>query len=305
MSARRALAAAALPALLATAVSGCAPAVGATARPGVQVVASTDVYGDLAAQVAGPRLGHGVTVTSIITSPSQDPHEFEPDAHTQLRLAQADVVIENGGGYDDFVDRMLAAAGSRNTVVVNAVKISGVRPHGGDLNEHVFYDLPAVAKIVHRIAAVLAQRDRSHAAGYLERATLLTKRIAALENRARALRHRFAGAQVLITEPLPVYLLDACGLVNRTPAQVSDAIEAATEMPVRSLWNMLNLLQRRHIEALVYNAQTEGPQTVALIDAAHRDGVPPVGMTETLPTGDTYVEWMQHNLAALSKALQR
>ena len=76
----------------------------------LSVVASTDVWGDLAAKVGGDR----VNVTSIIDDPSKDPHEYEANAQIQLTLSKAQVVIENGGGYDDFVDTMLAAAKNPN-----------------------------------------------------------------------------------------------------------------------------------------------------------------------------------------------
>src|SRR5487761_1925624 len=88
---------------------------------GIQVVASTDVYGSLATTIGGAQ----AAVTSIINDPAKDPHEYQADARTQLAISRAQVVIENGGGYDDFVDTMLSASGNKGVTVINAVKVSG------------------------------------------------------------------------------------------------------------------------------------------------------------------------------------
>lgn len=120
----------------------------------VTVAASTNVYGDIVKKVGGDR----VEVTSFISDPDQDPHSYEADTRNQLALSKAALVVENGGGYDDFMDRMLKSAGNSSAEVLNAVKISGrTAPPGGELNEHVWYDLPAVAKIADRIAEALGK----------------------------------------------------------------------------------------------------------------------------------------------------
>ena len=87
-------------------------------------------------------------MTSIIDDPDQDPHEYEADARTQLALSKADLVVRNGGGYDDFIDTMLAAAGNDDVVVIDAVELSGFDADAADFNEHVWYDYPTVGKVV-------------------------------------------------------------------------------------------------------------------------------------------------------------
>lgn len=131
----------------------------AVASSKVAVVASTNVYGDITEQIGGDK----VSVTSIISDPDQDPHSYEANTQNQLALSKAKVVIENGGGYDDFVDRMLKSSNSA-AEVVNAVKVSGkTAPKGGELNEHVWYDFPTVAKVTDSIAAALGKEiGRAH-----------------------------------------------------------------------------------------------------------------------------------------------
>ena len=127
----------------------------------LSVVASTNVYGDIVKQIAGDK----VEVTSIISDPAQDPHSYEANATTQLALSKADLVIENGGGYDDFVDTMLKTASNGSVRVINAVELSGKQaPAGGELNEHVWYDFPSVAKVATAITGALSASAPADAA---------------------------------------------------------------------------------------------------------------------------------------------
>src|SRR3990170_6823756 len=107
------------------------------AASAIPVVASTNVYGDIVEQIGGGK----VKVTSVISDPDQDPHSYEANTQNQLALSKAKVVVENGGGYDDFIDRMLKSSDNSSAEVINAVKVSGkTAPAGGELNEHVWYD---------------------------------------------------------------------------------------------------------------------------------------------------------------------
>src|SRR6478609_10761823 len=156
---KRPLLAIALTAAAALALTGCSAASsGSSTDDGkVRIVASTNVYGDIASTIAGD----AVEVTSIMDDPAQDPHSFEASAQNQLAISKADIVIENGGGYDDFVDTMLKAAPNDERVVLNAVDISGKKTDGGGLNEHVWYDFPTVQKVADRLVTALATADPS------------------------------------------------------------------------------------------------------------------------------------------------
>jgi zinc/manganese transport system substrate-binding protein len=288
-------------ALAALLLSACGGATDASARPGtVPVVASTNVYGDIAKRVGGPN----VSVTSIISDPEQDPHSYQASTQTQLALSRAKVVIENGGGYDDFVDTMLSTAKSR-APVLNAVKISGrTAPAGGDLNEHVFYDFPAMDRLAGRIAGALATADPAHEKTYTANARAFGGELSALEKRTAALKKAHAGEGVAITEPVPGYLLDAAGLRDRTPEAFSHAVEEGDDVPPRALRRTLDLFTGAgRVKALVYNAQTMSAQTQQVVKAARAGHVAAVPVTETLPDGKTYVTWMRANVDALARAL--
>ena len=288
---------------LAACSSGASPSsAGASTPSTIAVVASTNVWGDIAATIGGD----AVSVTSIISDPSQDPHDYEASPKNQLALSKAAVVIENGGGYDDFVDTMLAAAHNSSATVLNAVTLSGkTAPAGGDLNEHVWYDFPTVEKVVDGIEAAYAAIDPGDAATFRTNASGLTSQIDALAQQEAQLKGRYAGVGVAITEPVPLYMLEAIGLTNRTPDEFSHAIEEGTDVSATVLQETLALYTDHAVELLAYNEQTAGPETQAVLDAAQANGVPVVPVTETLPAGKTYVSWMQGNLDAIGAALGR
>ncbi len=285
----------------ATVSPGATGAASADAAP-IAVVASTNVWGNLAATIGGDK----VAVTSIIDDPSKDPHEYEASAQNQLALSKAQVVIENGGGYDDFVDTMLASANNSSATVLNAVTISGkTAPSGGELNEHVWYDFPTVEKVIDQIQTAYASIDSADADTFATNAKNLKGSIDALVSKESDLKAKYAGQPVSITEPVPLYLLDAISLVNKTPEKFSEAIEEDSDVAPAVQQATLKLYNSHAVKLLAYNEQTTGPETEAVLKAAKDNGIPVVPVTETLPDGKDYVSWMTDNLDAIGAALAR
>ena len=294
---------AALLALPLLAACGQSPAAASGGSPGgVAVVASTDVWGDVVAAVGGSH----VRVTSVITDPSTDPHSYEATPRTQLALSRADVVVENGGGYDDFMGRLLSAAHAK-AAVVDAVDVSGraaaARAAGTDLNEHVWYDVPSVARVADRVASALGAADPADAGAFRANAAAFSDRLDALIAREQAARARTQGAGVVVTEPVPLYLLSALGAVDRTPRAFSAAVEAGDDVSPSVVQQTTSLFSSGAVKALICNEQTSSAQTALVQKAATAAHVPVLQVTETLPTGMSYLEWMQHNLDAISAAL--
>ncbi len=289
-----------LAAPLALMCTGVGPA-GAAPAP-VPVVASTNVYGDVVEQIGGER----VSVVSVISDPAQDPHSYEASTRTQLELSRAAVVVENGGGYDDFVGRMLRSADNSSAQVISAVQVSGKEPdEDGELNEHVWYDLPTMSRLADRIAQALGKASPADADAFTKNAENFKEGLADLEARTNRIDERQAGTPVAVTEPVPLYLTEACGLVDKTPAAFSEAVEEGDEVPPRALQETLALFTDRSVRVLVHNEQTSGAQAEKVKDAAEDNGVPVVPVTETLPQGEDYLGWMADNITALERALDR
>jgi zinc/manganese transport system substrate-binding protein len=288
---------------LSLALAGCSAAAAPQKDDGlIQVVASTNVYGDIVKQIGGDR----VSVTSIIADPSQDPHSYEADAQVQLALSQADLVIQNGGGYDDFVGTLLKGANNPKVVLLNAATISGYdqKPATGEFNEHLWYDFATVKKVVEKVESSLTKLSPADASAFAARGSTFTSAVGELENTEARLKATVTGEGIAITEPVPLYLLDALGLVNKTPEKFSAAIEEGTDVSPVVLAETLALFSDNAVKLLAYNEQTSGPQTERVLAAAKKAGVAVVAVRETLPAGKDYLQWMTGTLAEISAALK-
>jgi zinc/manganese transport system substrate-binding protein len=245
-----------------------------------------------------------VNVTSLVTSPDQDPHTYNASARDELAVSKADVVVENGGGYDDFM-RQLVAAAKADPTVIDAVDVSRLAAHRDEPNEHVWYDLEAAEKVARSMAAAFGKVDPAHAADYASNARSFDSTVDRLIRHEAVLKRHVGGVAVAVTEPVPVYMLDAIGVADVTPAAFSRAVEEGGDVSVATLDATLGLLTGHRVAALVVNEQTADPFTERVRAAATSAGVPVVGVTETLPTDVHYADWMAHNLDHLDTALSR
>jgi zinc/manganese transport system substrate-binding protein len=243
-------------------------------------------------------------------------------------VSGADLVIENGGGYDAFLGRLADETGV--ATVLSAVEVSGLEEgheeghedtdsasddasadastheeghQHGTFNEHVWYDLPAMVGLADAIAEELGRLDGDNAEAYRERADAFAAQLQPIQDRLAALASDGPGGEVAVTEPVPAYLLEAAGLENVTPEEFSEAIEEETDVPVAVLQEMKTLVSGGTLAFLAYNGQTEGSQTEAVRSAADDAGLPVLDFTETLPEGEDYVSWMTANTENIEAAL--
>ncbi len=270
-----------------------------TTTGALSVVASTDVWADVASAVGG----EAVEVTSFISDPSQDPHSYEASARDQLAVLDAAVVVENGGGYDDFMERLVSASGTGATVV-DAVEASGLSaPDDDELNEHVWYDMASVAAVADEVAEALGEADPGAASTFTDNAEAFAQELAGIEASQAAVAQAAGGTEIVVTEPVPLAMTQACGLVDVTPAELSQAVEEGSDVSPAVLADTEALLTQGRVAALVLNAQTSGPETDAVQAAAEVGGVPVVTVTETLPEGEDFVSWMTGNVEAIATAV--
>jgi zinc/manganese transport system substrate-binding protein len=312
---------AAVAALAVLTVAGCGSGAETPAAPpaedaAVPVVASTNVYGSIVEAIGGDH----VTVDSLIDDPAADPHSYESTPADAAAVAKAKLVVVNGGGYDDFLPRLVESSGA-NPTVVDVAGISGLVPaeeehaaeeapaegeehEHGEFNEHFWYSLPTVQKVATQIATDLAAADPADAAEFTANAEAFNARVAELITRAEAIGKAQPGARVAVTEPVPGYLVQTAGLTDATPHEFTEAIEEDTDPPAAALQETLALFSGDPVRALILNAQTETPSTNQVRDAAQTAGVPVIEMTETLPeSAGGYAEWMGAQIDALAGAL--
>ncbi|MEA5456063.1 zinc ABC transporter substrate-binding protein [Sinomonas sp. JGH33] len=292
--------------------SAAGPSSGSTAGQ-IAVVASTNVYGDIVKQVGGDK----VSVTSIISKPSQDPHSYEATSQDRVAVSKAKLVVLNGHGYDDFMVKLANEAKLSADSLVSAVEESGLHhdeasPSAStsasseakdEFNEHVWYSQDAMKKVADALAAKLGKLDPADAQGFKDRAAQWEGKLSGVASKLSAIKAAHHGEGVAITEPVPLYMLEAAGLENKTPEEFSAASEAGNDVPPAALKGMQDLISGHDVKLLAFNPQTETQQILTLRKFAEGANVPVVDFLETMPEGSDYVSWMTANADALAKAL--
>jgi len=262
------------------------------------VVASTDVWGSVASAVAG---GH-LSVKSIMAGADADPHSYQATPADIAAIADAALVVYNGGGYDPWVGAVLAA--HPDIEAVDAYALVGPGKNGRPPNEHVFYDLRVAKSVAAMIAERLATIDPLHAGDYRANAAEFGRGADAIADSEHAIAAAHPAAGVLATEPVAHYLLAASGLVNRIPAGFLTATENDSDPSPADMASALDLINRHEVLALLINPQTSTSATDSLQAAARQAGVPVTEVTETLPSGTDYLTWQRNTVNQLTAALQ-
>jgi zinc/manganese transport system substrate-binding protein len=265
----------------------------------LQILSAESVYGQVAGAIAGPQ----ADVVSVLSKPSQDPHDFEATASVARAVARADVVLLNGAGYDGWMDRLLAASPAPGRAVISAAVLMQAGPAA---NPHLWYDPATMPRVAAALETAMARRDPASAENFRQRLHDFLTADGALQKRVAALRARFAGAPVTATEPVFGYMAAAIGL-SILDAHFQLATMNGTEPTPSDVAGMESDLRRHAVRALIYNTQVSTPATLRMRGIARAAGVPLVGMSESLPPGLTYIAWMtavlddiEHALAAKS-----
>ncbi|MGH3752301.1 MAG: metal ABC transporter solute-binding protein, Zn/Mn family [Pseudonocardiaceae bacterium] len=281
-------------------VTGC----GSAGQPAdgsdrLTVVASTDVWGSVARAVAGD----AADVKSIIDDPSADPHAYESTPSDAAEVANADLVVFNGGGYDEFLPKILESVRNKPTIEAFALE-RRIPADGAQPNEHVWYDLPVVQSVAQQVAEQLGQLDPGQAPQFTARAQAFRTELDGLAGTLSRIAGAHGGQRVAMTEPVAQYLITAAGLTDATPAEFLEAVEEEKDPPAAAVAATTDLLTQRQVRALVYNPQAETPVTSQIRAAAETARIPVVTMTETLPENTDYRGWMSGQIDALAAAIQ-
>ena len=317
--ARRTSAAVAGLAATALTVSGCGGAGGGSADDGLNVVATTNVWASVARAVGGP----GVQVDSIIDDPAADPHSYESSPRDAAKVSDADLVLVNGGGYDEFAEQILAGSG-QDKPTVQAVEGENEHSHehggheGGEqehgqhgehaghdhsTNEHVWYDLHVVRETADKVAEQLGKQQPQQAQEFRDNAARFGAQIEDLGSRVDQLAAADRGKKVIVTEPVAHYLVERAGLTDITPQSFVRSAEEGNDPPAAAVAEIQNAVNSKQAAAVIYNPQTESPVTKSVREAAQRGGTPVVEMTETLPQDQDYLRWMDGQINDLRQAL--
>jgi zinc/manganese transport system substrate-binding protein len=286
--------------LLGLAGAGCARLSGpAPAGPGqIAAVGAESQYADVLRQIGG----RYVAVSSVLDNPNTDPHTFELSPQIAQEISQARLIVQNGAGYDTFMNAIEAATAAGRRRVIVAARVLG---EPVDLpNPHLWYDpatMPAVAQRVANDLDALQPRHRAYFAANLARfdASLRPLRAA-----IAAFRADHAGVTAATTEPVADYLLNALGIENLTPFAFQSDVMNGVDPPAQDITLEERLLTRHRVRVLCENRQVVDALTTTVRQAAQRAGVPIVGVYETMPIpGYDYQTWMLAEVQAISRAV--
>ena len=252
------------------------------------VVAAENEYGSMVRAIGGSR----VSVTSLLTNPTTDPHQFEARASTAKTLSQARLVIKNGIGYDAWIDKLLSASPRSGRSVISVGDYLGYR--AGD-NPHIWYAPAGWAREADIIAATLVRIDPAGRAYFQQRRAAWLKALQPVYREIASVRTLLQGKTVIATEPVYGYMIAALG-ARSLDYDFQKAVMDGTDPSPRSVATFEAALQHHTARMLFYNRQVLSPTTSAMRLLAQKNHVPVVGVTETQPPGTTFMQWQLSQL---------
>jgi zinc/manganese transport system substrate-binding protein len=264
------------------------------------VVAAENFWGSIASQLGGDK----VQVRSIIVNPSTDPHSYEPTAADGRLLAQSQMAIVNGIGYDPWAPKLLAANPAGGRVVLNVGDLVGA--HEGD-NPHRWYN-PADVQSVIRATVADLKRIRPADAAYFDQReqALQTQGLARYKQLIARIRVRYGGVPVGASESIFAQQAPALGVSLITPPAFMKAISEGTEPSPADRATVDQQITSRQIKVWIYNSQNSTPDIQRLTSEARRTGIPIATVTETLqPPTASFQEWQSSQLLGIAQALAR
>ncbi|HUC24630.1 MAG TPA: zinc ABC transporter substrate-binding protein [Streptosporangiaceae bacterium] len=284
-------------ALLATACSS-ATAAGSNGTASIQAIGAENEYANVIQQIGGKY----VQVTAIMSNPNTDPHTFEASPSVAREISNASLIVQNGVGYDQWATDIEKAAPASNRQIIDVQQLLGLPD--STPNPHLWYDPTTMPKVATAIADDLATIQPAHASYFKANAAKFTQSLTAWTQAIAAFKAKNPGTPVATTEPVADYMLQAAGADNMTPWAFQADIMNGTDPSPQNVAAEKALFTQHKVKVFLYNQQVTDTLTDSFIDLAHANGVPVVGVYETMPTpGYDYQSWMTAEVNALDKAV--
>ena len=305
MRSRCKLLAAVLPlgvALLASACSSASAGSPASSASGssaaIVAVGAENEYANVIQQVGGKY----VQASAIMSNPNTDPHTFEASASVARTVSEAQLVVQNGVGYDTFMTTIENAAPNTARKVIVVQDLLGLP--ASTPNPHLWYKPSTMPAVADAIAADLAAIQPAHAAYFKANAANFIGSLTAWNNAIAAFAAKYPNTPVATTEPVADYLLQAAGADNLTPFAFQADIMNGTDPSAQDVAVERSLFTQHKVKAFLYNQQVTSALTESFITLAHANGIPVVGVYETMPVpGYDYQSWMLTEVQDLRKAV--
>ncbi|HEY6410994.1 MAG TPA: zinc ABC transporter substrate-binding protein, partial [Ktedonobacteraceae bacterium] len=242
-----------------------------------------------------------VAVKSILSNPNVDSHEYESNVQTAVAVSKAQLVIENGAGYDTWMDKLLSASPNSGRIVLVSADIAD---HKLPDNPHVWYGIDNMPTIAQAITGALKKLDAADATTFDKNLATFKQSLVPLEQKISDINKKYKGIPVALTETIYLYQTGPEGLVVLTPFEFQKANAEGTDPPANTVVETNTQVTRKEVKILIYNVQTVTPITTNLQNAAKNLNIPIVPVSETMPPGKTYQTWMMDQLNILQHALE-
>jgi zinc/manganese transport system substrate-binding protein len=263
----------------------------------LQVVAGENFWGSIATQLGGSH----VSVTSIVSDPNADPHEYSSNAQDAREFAQANYVILNGAGYDSWAQKLLDANPVEGRKVLIVAQLLG--KHEGD-NPHFWYDPTYVEEVANQITKDYQSLDPTDSAYFRQQRAVFENSLSEYHKRIAEIKVKFAGQKVGATESIFVYEANALGLNLISPPAFMNAVSEGNDPSASSVVEFEQQIRQKQIAVLIYNVQTITNITTAMKQLAMQENIPTVGISETIqPANASFQQWQDSQLLALQNAL--
>ena len=292
--------AAAVAAGLALLLSGCSTSFAfGLGDPGGRIfaVGAESEYANVIQQVGGKY----VQVSAILSNPNTDPHTFEASAAVGRLLNEAQLVVQNGAGYDTFMNTIEGAvpSSSRKLIVVqDRLGLPESTP-----NPHLWYRPGTMSAVADAIATDLTAIQPAHAAYFKARAAAFARSLNAWTSAIAAFKSTYPGTPVATTEPVADYMLQAMGTDNLTPYRFQADIMNGVDPAPQDVSLVTGFFTHHRAKVFVYNQQVTDALSTSIRMTALHAGVPVVGVYETMPAGYRYQSWMLAEVRAIQRAV--
>jgi len=284
-------------------VSGCslssATGITAAGKHGtISVVGAENEYASVIQQVGGKY----VQVTAIMNNPNTDPHTFEASPAVAREIASASLVVVNGVGYDTWATDINNAVPSDGRKVINVQELLDLPD--STPNPHLWYNPATMPTVAAEIASDLSAIQPAHAAYFKTNAAAFTASLASWTQAIAKFKAAHPDTPVATTEPVADYMLQAAGADNLTPWAFQADIMNGTDPSPQNVATERDLFTQHKVKVFLYNQQVTDTLTDSFISLAHANGIPVVGVYETMPTpGYNYQSWMTAEVNALDRAV--
>jgi zinc/manganese transport system substrate-binding protein len=280
--------------------SACSSALGSThAAAGVIVaVGAENEYANVISQVGGKY----VQASAIMSNPNTDPHTFEASASVARTVSEAQLVVQNGVGYDTFMNTIENAAPNSARKVIVVQNLLGLPT--GTPNPHLWYKPSTMPAVANAIAADLEAIQPAHASYFKANAAAFTASLTAWNTAIAAFAAKYPNTPVATTEPVADYMLQAAGADNLTPFAFQADIMNGTDPSAQDVAIERSLFTQHKVKVFLYNQQVTDTLTESFITLAQQNNIPVVGVYETMPLpGYDYQSWMLTEVQDLTKAV--